>query len=82
MPKTWQPLPSIGSTSYGSRSRHSSPPNGKPTMLAAVKMIQDLHDLAARREQLAIFAPRLQELRARHAKKVSLLERLDHAPLT
>jgi len=49
---------------------------------AAVKVIQDLHDLAARRGQLDIFAPRLQQLRARHAKKVSLLDRLDSAPLT
>jgi hypothetical protein len=49
---------------------------------AAVRAIQDLHDLAARRRQLDVFAPRLQELRARHAKKVSLLERLDRAPLT
>jgi len=49
---------------------------------AAVKVIQDLHDLAARRGQLDIFAPRLQELRARHARKVSLLDRLDSAPLT
>ena len=49
---------------------------------AAVKVIQDLHDLAGRREQLDTFAPRLQELRARHAKKVSLLDRLDRAPLT
>ena len=49
---------------------------------AAVKVIQDLHDLATRRGQLDIFAPRLQQLRARHAKKVSLLDRLDSAPLT
>jgi hypothetical protein len=49
---------------------------------AAVKVIQDLHDLAARRGQLDIFASRLQQLRARHAKKVSLLDRLDSAPLT
>ncbi len=49
---------------------------------AAVKVIQDLHDLAARRGQLDIFVPRLQHLRARHAKKVSLLDRLDSAPLT
>ena len=48
---------------------------------AAVKVIQDLHDLAARRERLDIFAARLQQLRARHAKKVSLLDRLDSAPL-
>ena len=49
---------------------------------AAVKVIQDLHDLAARRGQLDTFAQRVQELRARHAKKVSLLDRLDSAPLT
>jgi len=49
---------------------------------AAVRAIQDLHDLAARRGQLDIFAPRLQQLRARHTKKVSLLDRLDSAPLT
>jgi hypothetical protein len=49
---------------------------------AAVTVIQDLHDLAARRGQLDIFAPRLQQLRERHAKKVSLLDRLDSAPLT
>jgi hypothetical protein len=45
-------------------------------------VIQDLDDLAARRGQLDIFATRLRELRARHAKKVSLLDRLDSAPLT
>jgi len=49
---------------------------------AAVKVIQDLHDLAARRGQLDIFVRRLQQLRVRHAKKVSLLDRLDSAPLT
>jgi hypothetical protein len=49
---------------------------------SAVKVIQDLHDLAARRGQLDLFASRLQELRARHAKKVSLLDRLASAPLT
>jgi hypothetical protein len=49
---------------------------------AAVRVIQDLHDQAARHGQLDLFAPRLQELRARHAKKVSLLDRLDRAPLT
>jgi len=49
---------------------------------AAFKVIQDLHDLAARRGRLDVFAPRLQELRARHAKKVSLLDRLDSARLT
>ncbi|MCA1644756.1 MAG: hypothetical protein LC797_04525 [Chloroflexi bacterium] len=49
---------------------------------AAVRAIHDLHDLAARRGQLDVFAPRLQQLRARHAKKVSLLDRLDRAPLT
>jgi hypothetical protein len=48
---------------------------------APVKVIQDLHDLAARRGQLDVFVPRLQQLRARHAKKVSLLDRLDSAPL-
>jgi hypothetical protein len=46
---------------------------------AAVRAIQDLHDLAARCGQLDVFTPRLQEFRARHAKKVSLLDR---APLT
>jgi hypothetical protein len=49
---------------------------------AAVRAIQDLHDLAVRHGQLDTFASRLQQLRARHAKKVSLLDRLDSAPLT
>ena len=49
---------------------------------AALKVIKDLHDLAARRGQLDTYAPRLQQFRARHAKKVSLLDRLDGAPLT
>jgi hypothetical protein len=49
---------------------------------AAVRTIRDLHDLGARHGQLELFAPRLLELRARHAKKVSLLDRLDSAPLT
>jgi hypothetical protein len=49
---------------------------------AAVRAIQNLHDLAARHGQLDVFAPRLQQLRERHAKKVSLLDRLDSAPLT
>jgi hypothetical protein len=48
---------------------------------AAVKVIQDLHDLAARHGQLDTFAQRQQQLRARHAKKVSLLDRLDSAQL-
>jgi hypothetical protein len=48
---------------------------------AAVKLVQDLHDLSARQRQLDTFMPRLQQLRARHAKKVSLLDRLDHAQL-
>src|ERR1700704_2347392 len=49
---------------------------------AAVEVIQDMHDLASRRGKLNFFSPRLQQLRARHAKKVSLLDRLDSAPLT
>ena len=48
---------------------------------AAVKLVQDLHDVSARQRQLDTFTRRLQQLRARHAKKVSLLDRLDHAEL-
>jgi hypothetical protein len=48
---------------------------------AAVKLVQDLHDVSAQQRQLDTFRPRLQQLRARHAKKVSLLERLDRAQL-
>jgi hypothetical protein len=48
---------------------------------AAVKLVQDLHDVSARQRQLDTFMPRLQQLRARHAKKVSLLDRLDRAQL-
>jgi len=48
---------------------------------AAVKVMQDLHDLAVRQEHLDTFAPRLQELCARHAKKVSLRDWLDKAQI-
>ena len=48
---------------------------------AAVKLVQDLHDVSARQRQLGTFTPRLQQLRARPAKKVSLLDRLDRAQL-
>jgi hypothetical protein len=47
---------------------------------AAVNMLQDLRDAAARHADLdEAFARRLRELRVRHAKKVSLLDRLDAA---
>ncbi|MBV9324762.1 MAG: hypothetical protein JO352_13350 [Chloroflexi bacterium] len=48
---------------------------------AAVKLVQDLYDVSARQRQLDTFMPRLQQLRARHAKKISLLDRLDRAQL-
>jgi hypothetical protein len=48
---------------------------------AAVKLVQDLHDVSARQRQLDTFTPRLQQLRARQAKKVSLLNRFDLAQL-
>ena len=48
---------------------------------AAVKVMQDLHDLAVRQEHVDTFAPRLQELCARHAKKVSLRDWLDKAQI-
>jgi hypothetical protein len=48
----------------------------------AVQLLRDLSDLAARTGQRATFAARLGRVRERHAKKVSLLERLERAGLT
>ena len=47
----------------------------------AVEMLVDLRDLSARRGLGDAFAPRLQALRQRNAKRPSLLERLDRAVL-
>jgi hypothetical protein len=48
----------------------------------AVQLVQDVHDLADRVGQIEAFAVRLGSLRERHARKVSLLERLDRLGLT
>jgi hypothetical protein len=47
----------------------------------AVPLLQDLRDLAARASADARFQARLQELRERHAAKVSMIARLDKAGL-
>jgi hypothetical protein len=47
----------------------------------AVRLVQDLHDVAARIGQDEAFGARLSDLRERHARKVSLLERLDRLGL-
>jgi hypothetical protein len=47
----------------------------------AITLLQDLCDLAARGGQAAAFAAHLDELRAEHARKPSLLQRLDRAKL-
>lgn len=47
----------------------------------AVQLLVDLRDVAARSRQESGFRARLDELRARHAKKPSLLARLDRAGL-
>jgi hypothetical protein len=49
----------------------------------AVQVLVDLRDLAAHKGRIDNFENRLDQLRTRHAKKVSLLERLERArPLT
>lgn len=48
----------------------------------AVRFVIDLRDLSARDQTRTAFDRRLNELRARHAKKPSLLRRLDEAGLT
>jgi hypothetical protein len=47
----------------------------------AVRLVQDLHDLAAPIGQVQAFGGRLSGLRERHARKVSLLQRLDRLRL-
>jgi hypothetical protein len=47
----------------------------------AVQVLVDLRDLAARKGQIDNFENRLEQFRARHAKKVSVLERLERARL-
>jgi hypothetical protein len=47
----------------------------------AVRLVQDLHDVAARVEAVEAFDVHLSGLRERHAKKVTLLERLDRLGL-
>jgi hypothetical protein len=49
---------------------------------SAVELLRDLRDLAARRDGADAFAERLDRLRQRCAKRLSLLERLDRAGLT
>ncbi len=47
----------------------------------SVQVLRDLRDLAARGGRLDSFVARFERLRARHAKKVSLLERFESARL-
>jgi len=47
----------------------------------AVRLIRDLLDVSVRNKTSQAFEARLSELRARHAKKVSLLSRLERAGL-
>jgi uncharacterized Zn finger protein len=47
----------------------------------AVRLLKDLHDLGARSGRDAGFDARLSQLRERHARKPSLLSRLDQAGL-
>jgi hypothetical protein len=47
----------------------------------AVQLLADLHDLAERDRNTAPFRQRLAALRVEHARKPSLLERLDRAAL-
>jgi hypothetical protein len=47
----------------------------------AVRLLKDLHDLGARSGQGTAFEARLSQLRERHARKPSLLSRLDQAGL-
>ena len=47
----------------------------------AVQLLKDLHDLWARSGRDAGFDARLSQLRERHARKPSLLQRLDQAGL-
>jgi hypothetical protein len=44
-------------------------------------LLKDLHDLGARSGQDAVFDIRLSQLRERHSRKPSLLQRLDQAGL-
>jgi hypothetical protein len=48
----------------------------------AVKVLQDLRAVSEREERLAAFDEKLADLRQRHAKKPSLLERLERAGLS
>jgi hypothetical protein len=48
----------------------------------AVQLVQDLHDLAMRLGQVQAFGVRLSSLGERHARKITLLERLDRLGLT
>lgn len=48
---------------------------------AAVALLEDLQVVAERADQTSEFGPRLAELRARHQRKVSLVERIDQAGL-
>jgi len=48
----------------------------------ATQLLVDLRDLAARQGEASAFATRLAPLRARHAKKVSFIARLDQAGLS
>jgi hypothetical protein len=47
----------------------------------AVQVLVDLRDLSAWKGRIDTFENRLEQLRMRHAKKVSLLERLERARL-
>ena len=47
----------------------------------AIRLLTDIRDLAEREHQVEAFASRLMELRTRHARKVSLLDRLNQAGL-
>ncbi|MBI4310608.1 MAG: hypothetical protein HY681_02410 [Chloroflexi bacterium] len=54
----------------------------RPTEYAeAIRLLKNLRDLAEREHQAEAYASRLMELRTRHAKKVSLLDRLNQAGL-
>ena len=47
----------------------------------ATQLLKDLHEIARRQEEIAAFTARVRELRARYAKRPSLMGRFDKAGL-
>jgi hypothetical protein len=47
----------------------------------ATQLLRDLHVIARREDDITAFTARVRELRTRHAKRPSLMDRLDKAGL-